>query len=150
LIFLEKIEFFNLALLVSMISRKSLLNKRRIKMRNQNLAYVFADGNLTSDPESKKTSGGKSLTTFTIAVNHSFKQDDNEDADVSYFDVDTWEKMAENCGEYLKKGSKVTVIGLLKQDRWKSSDGTFRSKVKISAQQVRFDYTGIKKDKKAA
>lgn len=119
-------------------------------MRNQNLAYVFADGNLTSDPEVKKTSNGKSLTTFTIAVNHSMKQGEDEEGDVSYFDIDTWEKMAENCGEYLKKGSKVTVLGILKQDRWKSTDGSFRSKVKISAQQVRFDFTGSKKEKKAA
>jgi single-strand DNA-binding protein len=119
-------------------------------MKAPNLAYVFADGFLTSDPESKKTTTGKNLTTFTIAVNHAAKQDADGEADVSYFDVDTWEKMAENCGEYLKKGSKVTVIGLLRQERWKTSEGVSRSKIKISAQQVRFDYTGAKKEKKAA
>lgn len=118
-------------------------------MRNQNLAYVFADGNLTSDPEHKTTSNGKSLTLFTIAVNHGFGKDQSSENDVSFFEVETWDKLAQNCGEYLKKGSKVTVIGLLKQDRWKSSEGSSRSKVKISAQQVRFDYTA-RTERKAA
>jgi single-strand DNA-binding protein len=118
-------------------------------MSNINLAYVFADGNLTTNPEHKKISNGKSLTSFTIAVNHSQGKDPSQENDVSFFDVETWDKLADNCGEYLKKGSKVTVIGLLKQDRWKSTDGTARSKVKISAQQVRFDYTA-RSEKKAA
>ncbi|WCL50346.1 single-stranded DNA-binding protein [Leptospira sp. GIMC2001] len=118
-------------------------------MKGNNLAYIFADGNLTSDPETKKTSTGKNVTSFTIAVNHSTKQDHDGEQEVSFFEVETWDKLAENCGEYLKKGSKVTIIGLLKQDRWKSPDGTSRSKVKISAQQVRFDYTA-KSERKAA
>lgn len=118
-------------------------------MKNQNLAYIFADGNLTSDPEKKKTPTGKSLAAFTIAVNHYSSKEESGESDVSFFDVEAWEKLGENCCEYLKKGSKVTVIGLLKQDRWKSADGTPRSKVKISAQQVRFDYSG-KAEKKAA
>lgn len=118
-------------------------------MKTNNLAYVFADGNLTHDPELKTTPTGKSIASFTIAVNHNFSRDANQDDEVSFFEVEAWEKLGENCSEYLKKGSKVTVIGLLRQDRWKSSDGTARSKVKISAQQVRFDYTA-RAEKKAA
>lgn len=118
-------------------------------MKNQNLAYVFLDGNLTADPEFKKTANGKSLTTFSIAVNHSYGKGESDEGEVSYFEVETWEKLAENCQEYLKKGSKVTVIGVLRQDRWKSSDGSGRSKVKISAQQVRFDYTARNETKAA-
>lgn len=118
-------------------------------MKNPNIAYVFADGNLTSDPERKTTPNGKSLATFSIAVNHYTSKDGDRDSEVSYFDVEAWDKLGENCGEYLKKGSKVTVIGVLRQDRWKSSEGTGRSKVKIMAQQVRFDYTA-KTEKKAA
>ncbi|MCC5815342.1 MAG: single-stranded DNA-binding protein [Leptospira sp.] len=117
-------------------------------MKNQNIAYVFADGNLTSDPEKKTTPNGKSVTSFTIAVNH-INSKDSAEPDVSFFDVEAWEKLGDNCSEYLKKGSKVTVIGLLKQDRWKTTDGSSRSKVKVSAQQVRFDYSG-KADRKAA
>lgn len=111
----------------------------------RNLSYVFLDGNLTNDPEKKKTNSGKTCTTFTVAINH----DDHED--VSFIDVETWEKTAENCAEYLKKGKKITLVGNLKQERWKAQDGTFRQRFKVISEKVRFDFMGYgNKEKKAA
>ena len=57
---------------------------------------------------------------------------------VSYFDVTTWARLAEVCGEYLKKGRGVRVVGRLKQDRWTSPEGQGRSKVSIVAEHVEF------------
>jgi single-strand DNA-binding protein len=57
---------------------------------------------------------------------------------VSYFDVTTWSRLAEVCGEYLKKGRGVRVVGRLKQDRWTSPEGQGRSKVSIVAEHVEF------------
>jgi single-strand DNA-binding protein len=108
----------------------------------KNMAYTILDGNLTADPELKKLNSGRSVTTFSIAINH-YDKSENQD-DVSYIEVETWEKLAENCGEYLKKGRKVTVIGTLKQERWKSQDGSNKQKFKVIASSVRFDNFGEK------
>ncbi|EOQ90304.1 single-stranded DNA-binding protein [Leptospira yanagawae serovar Saopaulo str. Sao Paulo = ATCC 700523] len=117
----------------------------------KNLSYIILDGNLTADPEEKSISGGKSLAHFTVAVNHSqYSQDAKDKDDVSFFEVDAWEKLGENCVEYLKKGSKVTVMGNLKQNRWKTPDGESRSKVTVTATTVRFDGMRGKKEEKAA
>ncbi|MDF3821450.1 single-stranded DNA-binding protein [Leptospira sp. 96542] len=116
----------------------------------KNLSYMILDGNLTADPEEKTIPGGKTLASFTVAVNHSssYGDDSNKD-DVSFFEVEAWEKLGENCSEYLRKGSKVTIMGNVKQNRWKTQDGENRSKVKVVASSIRFDSTR-RKDSKAA
>lgn len=119
-------------------------------MSIKNLSYIILDGNLTQDPELKRTNNGKNVTNFTVAVNHSNHFGEEKDADdVSFFEVEAWEKLGDNCSEYLKKGSKVTVMGNLKQNRWKTNDGENRSKVKVVASTVRFD-SQKKKEAKAA
>jgi len=117
------------------------------------MAYTILDGNLTSDPETKKINNGKSITTFSIAINHYAKtseSDPNSAGDVSYIDVETWDKLADNCSEFLKKGKMVTVIGTLRQERWKSQDGTNRQKYKVIASSVRFDSFAENKKEKGA
>lgn len=103
-----------------------------------NLDVVVLDGNLTADPETKKTKTGKVVTTFTIAMNHEWGAKDGN-KHVSFISIETWERLAENCAEFLKKGSKVTVNGSLRQDRWQDDDGKTQSKIKVLAQVVRFD-----------
>ncbi|MCB1141751.1 MAG: single-stranded DNA-binding protein [Leptospiraceae bacterium] len=111
----------------------------------KNMAYTILDGNLTADPEIKKLNSGRSVTTFSIAINHQGKSEDAED--VSFIEVETWEKLAENCAEFLKKGRMVTVIGTLKQERWKTQEGSSRQKFKVIASSVRFDNFGEKNRK---
>jgi len=82
---------------------------------------------------------------FTVACNRFFKQDEETQKEVSFFDVTTWTRLAEVCGEYLKKGRGVRVVGRLKQDRWTDSDGKGRSKVFIVAEHVEFK-PQLKKD----
>lgn len=106
---------------------------------SKNFAFALLEGNLTSDPELKKVGNGKVVSTFSIAVNHFSKDDSSSDSDVSFIDVETWDKLAENCAEYLKKGRSVTIFGNLKQDRWKASDGTNRNRMKVIASNVRFN-----------
>lgn len=116
----------------------------------KNISVTVLDGYLTNDPELRKTQTGKSVVNFTLAVNHYFKKQDGDDGEVSYVDIEAWEKTAENCSEYLKKGKKVTVVGQLRQDRWKNQEGQPRSKVKVVADEVRFDNFGERKEKEAA
>lgn len=103
-----------------------------------NLAIVILDGNLTHDPEIKTTRSEKKVTTFTVALNHEWGSKDGNPA-VSYIPVEAWDRLGENCGKYLTKGNRVTVTGYLRQERWKDDNGTGKSRVKIVAQQVRFD-----------
>ena len=72
------------------------------------------------------------------ASNRYFKQDEETQKEVSFFEVTTWSRLAEVCGEYLKKGRGVRVVGRLKQDRWTSPEGQGRSKVSIVAEHVEF------------
>ena len=58
--------------------------------------------------------------------------------ETSFIDVDVWGAVAENCGRYLRKGSRVVVLGRLKQDRWEAEDGAKRSRLKVLASSVQF------------
>jgi single-strand DNA-binding protein len=75
---------------------------------------------------------------FTVACNRAFKQDDQLQKEVSFFDVSTWTRLAEVCAEYLKKGRGVRVVGRLKQDKWTDADGKPHSRVLIVAEHVEF------------
>ena len=57
--------------------------------------------------------------------------------EVSYFDVDVWGPVAENCSKYLTKGSGIIVKAALRQDRWEK-DGKTQSRVRITANAVQF------------
>ena len=103
-----------------------------------NLNSILIEGNLVRDPELKYSPKGSAVCTFALASNRFFKQDDETQKEVSYFDVTTWARLAEVCGEYLKKGRGVRVVGRLKQDRWTNPEGQARSKVEIVAEHVEF------------
>jgi single-strand DNA-binding protein len=102
------------------------------------LNSVLIEGNLVRDPELKYTPKGAAVCTFSLASNRYFKQDEETKEEVAYIDVTTWSRLAEVCGEYLKKGRGVRVVGRLKQDRWTSPEGQGRSKVYIVAEHVEF------------
>jgi single-strand DNA-binding protein len=86
----------------------------------------------------KYTQKGAAVCAFVLASNRYFKQDEEMQKEVSFFEVTTWSRLAEVCGEYLKKGRGVRVVGRLKQDRWTSPEGQTRSKVSIVAEHVEF------------
>jgi single-strand DNA-binding protein len=110
-----------------------------------NLNSILIEGNLVRDPELSYTPKGTAVCKFSLACNRSYKQDDEFQKEVSFFDVSTWTRLAEVCGEYLKKGRGVRVVGRLKQDRWTDPDGKPHSRVEIVAEHVEFK-PQIKKD----
>ncbi len=114
----------------------------------RNIANAIIDGNLVQDPEMKQTKSEKTVTSFYVAVNHEWGAKDGNHH-VSYIPVETWEKLAENCGQYLKKGRRVTVEGELRQDRWVDEGGRVHSRIKIVARNVRFDSAPRKDDQPA-
>jgi len=103
-----------------------------------NLNSILIEGNLTRDPILSETPKGTSVCNFSLASNRFFKQEEELQKEVSFFDVESWARLAENCGEHLLKGRGVRVVGRLKQDRWQDKEGNPRSKIKIVAEHVEF------------
>ena len=94
-------------------------------------------GNLTRDPELKYTPSGKSVCSLSIANNRVYTSKGEKVNEVSYFDVEVWGPVGENCVKYLTKGSGIIVEGRLKQDRWEK-DGKTQSRVRITANNIHF------------
>lgn len=94
-------------------------------------------GNLTRDPELKYTSSGKAVCNLSIANNRVYTSNGQKVTEVSYFDVEVWGAVAENCTKYLSKGRGIIVEGRLKQDRWEK-EGKTQSRVRISANNIHF------------
>ena len=68
------------------------------------------------DTELSYTPKGTAVCKFTVACDRAFKQDDQLQKEVSFFDVSTWTRLAEVCAEY-QKGRGVRVVGKRKQDK---------------------------------
>ena len=91
-------------------------------------------GNLTRDPESRTTKDGKTVCSFTMAVNRRGSQ--REQAD--YFRVSAFEKLGQNCQQYLAKGRKAAVIGSVSVSTYTGSDGASRASLEVLASDVEF------------
>jgi single-strand DNA-binding protein len=98
---------------------------------------VILAGNLVRDPEIRYLPSGLSVTSFGVAVNSRYKQNNELKEEVSFFDIVVFGKMGENCAEYLSKGRPVLVEGRLRQRRWET-DGAKRSKIEVVADNVQF------------
>src|SRR6056297_3619745 len=102
------------------------------------LNSIIVEGNLTRDPEYRLTPKGTAGCMFSVASNRYYKIDDEMQKETSFFNVETWAKLAENCNQYLNKGRGVRVVGRLKQDRWTNPEGQNREKIKIVAEHIDF------------
>jgi single-strand DNA-binding protein len=103
-----------------------------------NLNSILIEGNMVRDPQYRTTSKGRPVCTFNLASNRYFRQDNGYEKEVSFFDVESWGKLADQCNNFGKKGRGVRVVGRLKQDRWTGNDGKPRSRVSIVAEHVEF------------
>jgi single-strand DNA-binding protein len=103
-----------------------------------NLNSILIEGNLVRDPLLRSTPKGTQICTFSLASNRFFRQDSGLEKEVSFFDVETWAKLAEHCYNLGHKGRGVRVVGRLKQDRWNDANGKPHSKISIVAEHVEF------------
>lgn len=94
-------------------------------------------GNLTRDPELKQTGGGQSVCTIGVATNRSWKDANGMKQDqTEYHNIVVWGKLAEICGQYLKKGQKVYFDGRLQTREWDGQDGVKRYRTEIVAENM--------------
>jgi single-strand DNA-binding protein len=89
-------------------------------------------GNLTKDPEVRQTPSGTLVASFTIATNHTWRdQTGNKQEKAEFHNMVAWGKLAEICQSYLKKGKKVFAEGRIQTRDWEGDDGIKRYKTEI-------------------
>ena len=99
-----------------------------------NLNKAMIIGNLTRDPEIRTTPNGQTVASFSVATNFIWKdQSGQQQKRVEFHNVVVWRKLAEICGQYLKKGSKAYFEGRLQTSDWVGQDGVKRYKTDIVA-----------------
>uniref|UniRef100_A0A6M3LBS6 Putative single-stranded DNA-binding protein n=1 Tax=viral metagenome TaxID=1070528 RepID=A0A6M3LBS6_9ZZZZ len=95
---------------------------------------VFIIGNVGTEPEMRFTPNGSAVASFSVAVN-----DKRGGEDVTeWFNIVTWNKLAENCNQYLEKGRQVFVDGRLQTRKWEGQDGITHYKTEVHANKVLF------------
>ena len=97
---------------------------------------VFLIGRLVRDPEMRVTASGITVCRFTIAVDKGFKNREGENQQTADFlRIVTWRRLAEICGQYLKKGKLIAIEGRLQVDSYEK-DGEMRESAEIVADQM--------------
>jgi len=89
-------------------------------------------GNLTRDPEMRKTTGGQSVTSFSMATNRAYTDKaGNKKEEADFHNVVAWGRLAEICAQYLTKGKKVYVDGRIQTRDWEGQDGVKKYRTEI-------------------
>lgn len=107
-------------------------------MRGVNKAIII--GNLGKDPELRYTSSGTAVARFSVATSESWnnKQTNTKEERTEWHNIVVWGKMAELCGEYLKKGRSVFIEGRIQTRSWDDKEGKKRYTTEIVANNVQF------------
>ena len=103
---------------------------------------VILVGRLTKDPELRTTGNGKSVTSFSVAVDRQFKQEGQPTAD--FFNVVAWGRQAEVINQYLRKGREIAVRGRLQTRNYTAQDGSKRYVTEVVLES--FDFIGSRSD----
>lgn len=94
-------------------------------------------GNLTHDPETRSTTNGVTVCSFTVAVDRKFKDQSGERV-TDFFRVNAWRQLGDTCARYLSKGKKVAIVGELQARTYEAKDGTTRMSLDVQADEVEF------------
>jgi single-strand DNA-binding protein len=98
---------------------------------------VILVGRLGKDPETKRTPGGTPVAHFSLATDEVWKdQQGDKQQRTEWHNIVAWGKLAEICGDYLKKGRLVYIEGRLQTRSWEEKDGTKRSTTEIRADEM--------------
>ncbi|MDO8491102.1 MAG: single-stranded DNA-binding protein [Dehalococcoidia bacterium] len=103
------------------------------------LNKVMIIGNVGTDPEMRFTPNGNPVTSFRIATGRSYTTPEGErKQETEWFDVVTWNRLAETCNQFLAKGRRAYVEGRLRTRSWDGQDGQKHTRLEIIANQVIF------------
>ncbi|MFZ5753354.1 MAG: single-stranded DNA-binding protein [Bacillota bacterium] len=101
------------------------------------LNRVILIGRLTKDPELRYTPSGTAVATFTLAVNRNRTNQEGE-READFIPIVVWQKQAENCANFIGKGSLVAIDGRLQVRTYDGKDGQRRWVTEVVAENVRF------------
>jgi single-strand DNA-binding protein len=103
------------------------------------LNKVMLIGNVGNDPEMRFTPSGNPVTSFRIATNRVFSTPEGEKKqETDWFTVVAWNKLAEQCNQFLNKGKLVYVEGRLRNRSWEGTDGQKHFRTEVIASRVTF------------
>jgi len=99
---------------------------------------VILVGRLGKDPEVKSTPSGATVAKFSIATDEKFTDKSGERQErTEWHNIVAWNKLAEICGQYLRKGKLVYIEGSLRTDSWDDKEsGQKRYRTEIIAQNM--------------
>jgi len=103
------------------------------------LNKVMIIGNVGNDPEMRFTPNGNPVTSFRVATNRFYTTPEGErKQETDWFTIISWNKLAEQCNQFLNKGRLVYVEGRLRNRSWEGQDGQKRFRTEIIANRVTF------------
>lgn len=97
---------------------------------------IYGIGNLTKDPEGMTTTSGTQICKMNVAVNKMYTKDGEKQ--VGFYTIIVWNKLAENCLKFLKKGSKIAFSGDPQVRSYDANDGTKKYVFEIVADEIEF------------
>lgn len=103
-------------------------------------------GRMTKDPDLRKTSTGKSVTVFSLAIKRKYASSNGQDVD--YINCEIWGKGAENTEKYCSKGSLVAVTGYLQSKSYENSSGQKVNQTVVVCDSIEFIDTKKKENNK--
>ena len=109
------------------------------------LNKVIIIGNIGGEPEMRFTPSGKPVTSFRVATNWvSTTPEGERRQETEWFNIVTWNKLAEQCNQFLAKGKLVYTEGRLHTRIWEGQDGQQHSRAEVIANKVIFlDRKGV-------
>lgn len=105
-------------------------------MANFNMNKVILGGRMTADPELKQTNSGKSVVSFSMAVNRRYQKDGEQKAD--FISVVAWNQTAEFVAKYFGKGSSIGIVGSIQTRTWEDTKGQKRYATEVIADEAYF------------
>ena len=95
-------------------------------------------GNLGADPELRYTQSGTAVASFRVATTERWKgQDGQMQEQTEWHSCNAWGKLAEICGKYLQKGSKVYIEGSINTRKWQDKTGADRYSTEIKVREMK-------------
>jgi single-strand DNA-binding protein len=108
-----------------------------LKMPSLNKITII--GNVGNEPEMRFTPNGKPVTSFSVATNWLYTSSEGErHQETEWFNVVAWNRLAEQCNQFLAKGRLVYVEGRIHTRNWEGQDGQQHSKIEVIASRVIF------------
>lgn len=109
-----------------------------------NFNKVILAGNLTRDPELRYTPKGTAVAKIGLAINRTWKSESGEaKEEVTFVDVEAWDRQAEVISQYFKKGRPILIEGRLKLDQWEDKN-THQKQSKLKVRLESFSFIDTK------